>query len=83
MNHRSLLTGNPRRSPLAISASAPTNKVSGLGLDAQRNSVTRYIAEKGGAIIAEFTVQFDTAKNGLTLNPGLRFDHPPSGLFVG
>lgn len=28
---------------------------SGLGLDAQRNSVTRYIAEKGGEIIGEFT----------------------------
>lgn len=28
---------------------------SGLGLEAQRESVTRYIAEKGGTIIAEFT----------------------------
>lgn len=34
-----------------------TNKQgqSGLGLDAQRNSVTRYIAGKGGVIISEFT----------------------------
>jgi DNA invertase Pin-like site-specific DNA recombinase len=34
-----------------------TNKQghSGLGLDAQRDSVTRYIAEKSGVIIAEFT----------------------------
>ncbi|HKP05437.1 MAG TPA: recombinase family protein [Chthoniobacterales bacterium] len=34
-----------------------TNKQghSGLGLDAQRDSVTRYITEKGGAIIAVFT----------------------------
>lgn len=51
--------GNKRKPPAKwvcyFRVSTTRQEQSGLGLEAQRNSVTRYIAEKGGVIIEEFT----------------------------